>query len=135
MGLEVNFEGENCFIMKNSNVMAVANFDGLLYKLSVTERVSKINKKLEVSDIETWQCRFGHRNVEAIRKLVKNNLVGDIGMVSKSRLEKCETCVLGKSVRKPFFGLNAIRSKSRLELVHADLCGPMKNQTPSGKNT
>ena len=133
MGLEVNFEGENCFIMKNSNVMAVANFDGLLYKLSVTERVSKINEKLEVSDIETWHCRFGHRNVEAIRKLVKNNLVDDIGMVSNSRLEKCETCVLGKSVRKPFFGLNAIRSKSPLELVHTDLCGPMKNQTPSGK--
>ena len=38
----------------------------------------------------------------------------------------CEGCILGKQAKKPFLSEGAWKETTPLELVHADLCGPMQ---------
>ena len=45
----------------------------------------------------------------------------------------CEGCLVGKYFRKPFPKESSSRAKKQLELIHADVCGPIK-QTSLGKN-
>ena len=38
----------------------------------------------------------------------------------------CEGCILGKQHRESFLAGESIRAKAPIEIVHSDLCGPMK---------
>lgn len=44
---------------------------------------------------------------------------------------QCDACQQGKSVKAASPQQNTIRTSRPLELVHSDLCGPMKTRTPS----
>lgn len=46
---------------------------------------------------------------------------------------RCEHCIKGKSVQKSYPVISAHCTKQPLDLIHSDVCGPMKTQTP-GKN-
>lgn len=48
-------------------------------------------------------------------------------------MKQCVTCVEGKLTRKSFPFKASNRSKRVLDLVHTDVCGPMRTQTVSGK--
>ena len=43
----------------------------------------------------------------------------------------CETCVVGKLARRPF-PKTSLRKTRLLELIHTDLCGPMREKSLSG---
>lgn len=45
--------------------------------------------------------------------------------------ESCESCLVGKQVRKVFPKATLFRSSQALELLQADLCGPITPATPS----
>src|SRR6218665_3037083 len=46
---------------------------------------------------------------------------------------KCEHCVKGKATQKPYPESSTHHTKQPLNLIHSDVCGPMKTLTP-GKN-
>jgi transposase InsO family protein len=46
----------------------------------------------------------------------------------------CESCLAGKQRRHPFLAVSKFRVTRSLELVHADLCGPITPPTPGGKH-
>jgi transposase InsO family protein len=45
----------------------------------------------------------------------------------------CDACLAGKQRRAPFPQATKFRATERLELVHADLCGPISPAMPGGK--
>jgi transposase InsO family protein len=45
----------------------------------------------------------------------------------------CEDCVVGKQHRSPFPQGKSWRAKNALELVHSDICGPIKPTSNGGK--
>ncbi|GJX61724.1 retrovirus-related pol polyprotein from transposon TNT 1-94 [Tanacetum coccineum] len=45
-----------------------------------------------------------------------------------------EGCALGKQTRNPFPFGQSERAKKKLELVHANICGPIKTQSLTGSN-
>jgi hypothetical protein len=45
----------------------------------------------------------------------------------------CDGCLVGKQRRFPFPAASKFRARRQLELVHADLCGPITPETPSSK--
>ena len=45
----------------------------------------------------------------------------------------CEACVKGKQIRSSFKPKNQVTSSRILELLHMDLCGPLKVQSRNGK--
>lgn len=72
----------------------------------------------------TWHRRLGHMNYNALLKMRNGIKLKDHG----SKLTKCETCAMGKQSRS-LFPSSDRKSTQFLELVHSDLCGPMKNQS------
>ncbi|GKD18702.1 zinc finger, CCHC-type containing protein [Tanacetum coccineum] len=45
----------------------------------------------------------------------------------------CDMCLIGKHARAPFLYQAEYRSKTALDLIYGDLCGPISPPTPSGK--
>jgi hypothetical protein len=78
-----------------------------------------------------WHKRFGHLNFRSLRKLCRGEMVK--GLPEIDHIEQvCEDCVLAKQKRASFPRAAKFRAKDQLELVHADLCGPITPPTPTG---
>jgi len=45
---------------------------------------------------------------------------------------KCEACIQGKQARQPFPSDGGTRAAKVLEIVHSDVCGPMKTTSMGG---
>ncbi|GKF20454.1 retrovirus-related pol polyprotein from transposon TNT 1-94, partial [Tanacetum coccineum] len=74
-----------------------------------------------------WHRRLGHLNFQSLNSIHQKNMVGG-GLPQIHEIEGvCEGCALGKQHRKPFPKGVAWRAKEILELVHTDLCGPMRS--------
>ncbi|KAL4324140.1 hypothetical protein GQ457_11G003170 [Hibiscus cannabinus] len=79
-----------------------------------------------------WHRRMGHFNLRTLKYMQSNDFVTDLPMLNISD-DKCDSCQLGKSHRLPFSLDGVKRANMKLELVHSDLCGPMKTSSMNGK--
>nr|GFC22313.1 hypothetical protein [Tanacetum cinerariifolium] len=73
-----------------------------------------------------WHRRMSHLNFDTINLLSKNDIV--VGL-PKSKFVKdylCSSCELGKAKRMSFHTKFTPSSKRQLQLLHMDLCGPMR---------
>jgi len=77
---------------------------------------------------EIWHKRLGHVNKDYFAKMCNDNLVDGIRMTCFA----CDSCNLGKINRKPHRVITRNQSKSPLELIHCDVCGPMPVSSLSG---
>lgn len=83
-------------------------------------------------DFTLWHRRLGHHNLDGVKRLVNHNLVTGMIITSKSKPDPvCEPCIAGKMHANPF-PLSSNHATRPLELVHSDLHGPLKVQSPSG---
>ncbi|KAK4420098.1 Retrovirus-related Pol polyprotein from transposon TNT 1-94 [Sesamum alatum] len=75
-----------------------------------------------------WHARLGHISQDRMKRLVdsKNLEVGDL-----SELPTCESCLRGKMTKKPFVGQSRLAT-GLLNLVHTDVCGPLRTQARGG---
>ncbi|GJS95759.1 retrotransposon protein, putative, unclassified [Tanacetum coccineum] len=78
-----------------------------------------------------WHSRLGHVNFYSLRRLVEKNMASGVPMITHPN-QVCEGCVLAKQTRIPFPEQAVFRAKKPLELVHADLCGPITPTTVGG---
>ncbi|KAG8491216.1 hypothetical protein CXB51_014346 [Gossypium anomalum] len=96
--------------------------------------VSQLEKKAYSSQTESaglWHKRLGHVNFKSLDLLHRLGLAKDMTKVEP--LEGiCDVCQLGKQARKPFPVDQAWRAREKLELVHSDICGPMKTPSLNG---
>ena len=51
---------------------------------------------------------------------------------SDDKLSTCETCIMGKQTAKPFPKVSDSKSEDLLDLVHSDVCGPMRTKSLGG---
>lgn len=81
-------------------------------------------------DLHTWHRRLAHLNFGDPRQLLPKDLYIDTS--DSSETPTCQICVQAKAKVK--FQRNApVRRAGRpLELIHSDLCGPIKPQSLSG---
>ena len=114
-----------------AKVLAIDGLPRPVLKLKELKEKALVCKSINV-DIITLHERLGHKNVESIRAMIKNNVVTDVKIGKNVVDQKCEVCLMGKIKRSPFPIKCVIKSSSILDLVHSDLCGPMNHVTPSG---
>lgn len=77
-----------------------------------------------------WHRRFGHLNNRSLQVMQKKELVK--GLPTMKEAEKiCTVCNKGKQQRERFPKRAKWRASEKLELIHADLCGPI-NPTSQG---
>lgn len=81
---------------------------------------------------ELWHKRFGHLNNQSLQLMKKKELVK--GLPELKGAEKiCTVCNIGKQQRVKFPKKGKWRASEKLELIHADLCGPITPISQGGK--
>lgn len=85
-----------------------------------------LSKKIE--SLTVWHERFAHQNLEQVKNVL---LKANIKFFDDSASFVCEKCLAGKQHRLPFC-LSVSRATEKLELVHADVCGPMEQVSLGG---
>ena len=98
------------------------------YEKQVQVCVAKI-KTQGMKNAELWHARFGHVNYGSLLLLQQHNMVQDMSFLEMPPKHVCEGCVLGKMQRFAFPKDGSARATQKLQLIHSDLCGPMR--TPS----
>jgi len=79
-----------------------------------------------------WHKRLGHVSLSLLNKLVFKGLV--VGSSIKFNDKKvCDACVRGKQLRTSFKLKNYVSTSRPLELLHVNLCGPMRITSRGGK--
>ncbi|KAJ9560132.1 hypothetical protein OSB04_005292 [Centaurea solstitialis] len=78
-----------------------------------------------------WHARLGHINFRVIESMVQKGLVQGVPCI-KHPAQVCEGCLVAKQTRKPIPKEAQWRASRPLELVHADICGPISPQTIGG---
>ena len=73
--------------------------------------------------------RLGHVSTPLVNKLYSRDMVEGLPKVEAYLDEVSEDCVKGKQHRVPFKRKKVISTSKPLELVHIDLCRPMRNRS------
>lgn len=88
--------------------------------------------KLKVNETEGWHKRYGHLNEKDLKRLVSKEMVQGIQLKQMEQMPTCETCIRGKLCALPFPQQSSSKSEEMLELVHSDVCGPMRTRSMGG---
>ena len=80
--------------------------------------------------IKVWHQRYGHLNINSLKKLAQKNLVDGFNVTdTNEELDVREPCINGKIHRSPFPRGGRRRASKPLELIHSDLCGRMNTKS------
>ncbi|KAL4387188.1 hypothetical protein GQ457_09G029600 [Hibiscus cannabinus] len=81
-----------------------------------------------------WHRRLGHFNYSSLKYMSSKGLVKDMPVVCENTTV-CEVCQKGKQTKLSFPVNQARRASEKLQLVHTDLCGPMRISSLNGTNS
>lgn len=134
-GWKVIFDRDGCKLIHhlvpghfNGKLLATASEVSGIYKLEGCQAVvdgAALASVKAGNPLMLWHRRLGHVNERDLRKLPGM----DFG---KSVMEPCIACIKGKAHRLPFPVGEAEKAVERLQLVHADICGPMSEPSYGG---
>lgn len=113
---------------------------GKLYKLHMTPMIPDsqamvVNTTMNLSsDITLWHQRMGHVNIQTMKKMSEMKILADFTIDKRAELPQiCSGCAFGKQHRATYVvDPEKQRSQTPGELLHADLCGKMTNQSLGG---
>jgi hypothetical protein len=77
-----------------------------------------------------WHERLGHLNMASLKEL--DAMVDGMNLKEMPLHHICEGCVKGKHQRTSFPKDGATRASELLEIVHTDVCGPMRTTSHGG---
>jgi len=84
-------------------------------------------------DIMLWHMRLGHASLALLNKLMYKDLIVRLPSIKFNDDKVCDACAIGKQVRTSFKSKNCVSTSRPLELLHVDLCGPMRVPSRGGK--
>jgi hypothetical protein len=105
---------------------------GRLYVLNIDIARPVCLSVVAGEDAWHWHTRFGHGNFGALQKMVREELMHGLPLVSQVE-QVCEAYLEGKHWRMSIPHAVQRWTTEVLELVHGDLCSPITPMTPSGK--
>nr|GEY05293.1 hypothetical protein [Tanacetum cinerariifolium] len=108
-----------------------------LYSITLQETTSPnlicLMAKASSSQSWLWHRRLSRLNFDTINLLLNNDIVTSLLKLKFVKDHLCSSCELGRSKRKYFNAKTTLSSKGRLQLLHLDLCGPMRVESINGK--
>lgn len=81
---------------------------------------------------DLWHYRYGHLSWNSLKVLQQKTMVKGLPRLTLSQ-KVCEDCLVGKQHRSPFPSHSTWRASTILQLVHTDLCGPVKPSSNTKK--
>nr|GEZ22294.1 retrovirus-related Pol polyprotein from transposon TNT 1-94 [Tanacetum cinerariifolium] len=136
--LEVAFRKSTCFIRDlKGNDLLIGSRGTNLYSITFqdTNCPNPICLMVKASSSQAclWHHRLSHLNFDTINLLSKNDIMVGLPKLKFIKHHLCSSCELGKAKRKSFHTKLTPSSKRRLQLLHMDLCGPMRVASINGK--
>nr|GEY55727.1 hypothetical protein [Tanacetum cinerariifolium] len=119
----------------NHNLFSVGQFCDADLKVAFRKSTCFICD-LNENDLLTawlWHRRLSHLNFDTINLLSKNDIMVGLPKLKFVKDHLCSSCKLGKAKRKSFHTKLTPSSKRGLQLLHMDLCGPMRVASINGK--
>nr|GFA24247.1 hypothetical protein [Tanacetum cinerariifolium] len=80
-----------------------------------------------------WHHRLSHLNFGAINHLARQGLVRGLPKLKFEKYHLCSACAMGKSTRKTHKPKSEDTNQEKLDLLHMDLCRPMRVESVNGK--
>lgn len=114
-----------CLISKNRMFILLNETSG-----KVSEDRCLIIKTKDQSQL--WHHRYGHLSYKGLHSLYFRQMVIGLPKIIVSNIT-CDACMKGKQHRVPIPKRSQWRATERLQLVHADLCGPITPASNSHK--
>jgi len=128
--LIIQFEHSRCWLKnKSGKLHATGTHCNKLYYLDTMYLNYHIASS--ASDADLWHQSLGHAGIQSIQSAQQNRLVVGADL-SNVHVGVCEPCIKGKMTRNFFSKHVDIKSSRPLELVHTDVCGPMKTKSIGG---
>ena len=84
-------------------------------------------------DVMLCHKRLGHASLFLLNKLVSKDLVVGLTSIKFNDDKVCGASARGKQVRSSFKLKNSVSTTRPLEMLHVDLCGPMRSQVEVGR--
>nr|GEU89053.1 retrovirus-related Pol polyprotein from transposon TNT 1-94 [Tanacetum cinerariifolium] len=136
--LEVAFWKSTCFVRDlQGNDLLTGNRRYDLYTISLQELKSSTPLCLMAKALPTqawlWHRRLSHLNFDYINMLSKKDVVIGLPKLKYIKDQLCSSCEVSKEKRSSFKSKAVPSSKGRLNLLHMDLCGPMRVASINGK--
>ncbi|GJW06420.1 retrovirus-related pol polyprotein from transposon TNT 1-94 [Tanacetum coccineum] len=136
--LEVAFRKSTCYIRNlKGNDLLIGSRGTDLYSITLQDSTTPnpicLMAKATSSQAWLWHLRLSHLNFDTINLLSKNNIMNGLLKLKFVKDHLYSSCELGKAKRKSFHTKTTMSSKRRLQLLHMDLCGPMRVESINGK--
>ncbi|GJV21721.1 retrovirus-related pol polyprotein from transposon TNT 1-94 [Tanacetum coccineum] len=136
--LEVAFRKSTCFVRDlQGNDLLTGNRGSDLYTISLQETTSStpicFMAKASPTQAWLWHRRLSHLNFDYITLLSKKDVVTGLPKLTYVKDQLCSSCEMSKAKRSSFKSKAVPSSKGRLNLLHMDLCGPMRVASINGK--
>ncbi|GJS88552.1 retrovirus-related pol polyprotein from transposon TNT 1-94 [Tanacetum coccineum] len=136
--LEVAFRKSTCFVRDlQGNDLLTGNRGTDLYTISLQETTSStpicLMAKASPTQAWLWHQRLSHLNFDYINLLSKKDVVIGLPKLKYVKDQLCSSCEVSKAKRSSFKSKTVPSSKGRLNLLHMDLCGPMRVASINGK--
>jgi hypothetical protein len=132
--LNVEFMHSKCFVKDIQNhykFISTGTRIGGLYKLDVTMSTHQTLTSTTMSTLELWHRMYGHLNQNDLVLLQKKLIVEGLPVLKNEHIE-CEACALGKQKREEFSVHKEKKQREIIELIHTNVCGPMKTMSLGG---
>ena len=127
---KIKIKSSCVFIIKGDISVSGVKVDGM-YLLKCDNNKDFIYDYLNVlnalNNTCLWHLRLGHINKQKMMRMSKSGL---IHLINLDDFHTCEPCIKRKMTSKPFS--KCWKSSDLLEVVHSDICGPLRTKTHQG---
>ncbi|KAJ9551856.1 hypothetical protein OSB04_015901 [Centaurea solstitialis] len=137
-GLEVNFRETRCCVRTyEGKELITGSRKSNLYTVNFQKQrpFSEICllSKASFNQNMLWHRRLSHLNYATINQLAKAGLVTGLPSLKFTKEQLCSACEMGK-IKKSSHKLKVEHNTTKpLQLLHMDLCGPMRVQSINGR--
>ncbi|GJW68945.1 retrovirus-related pol polyprotein from transposon TNT 1-94 [Tanacetum coccineum] len=136
--LEVAFWKSTCFVRDlQGNDLLTGNRGTDLYTISLQETTSStpicLMAKASPTQAWLWHRRLSHLNFDYINLLSKKDVMIGLPKLKYVKDQLCSSYEVSKAKQSSFKSKIVPSSKGRLNLLHMDLCGPMRVASINGK--
>ncbi|XP_074271663.1 uncharacterized protein LOC141595596 [Silene latifolia] len=135
-GNKVEFHANLCYVIKESTNEIVLQGKRVnnIYVADLGSIPRETIKCLSVmqNDPNLWHKRFGHVGFSSLNKLYKLDLVEGLPSMKFEIDGVCDVCARCKHVRSSFKSKRVVSTTKPLELIHMDLCGPIRIRSRGG---
>ncbi|GJT97573.1 retrovirus-related pol polyprotein from transposon TNT 1-94 [Tanacetum coccineum] len=136
--LEVAFRSKTCYVQNlEGDDLLTGGRDSNLYTISISDMAASspicLMSKATSTKSWLWHRRLSHLNFGTINDLTKLDLVDGLPKFKYGKDHLCSACERGKSKKASHPPKLIPSDYSKLELLHMDLCGPMRVASVNGK--